>query len=63
MNIKNSCTAKPYSSECYALEWNNFKSYILETQVLNSKHPFEASLSQSYRISTPKKSYMPLVFF
>ncbi|KRZ64688.1 hypothetical protein T10_7152, partial [Trichinella papuae] len=38
-------------------------SYVLETQVLNSKHPFEASQAQPYRISTPKKSYMPLVFF
>ncbi|KRZ06036.1 hypothetical protein T11_555 [Trichinella zimbabwensis] len=40
-----------------------YLSYILETQVLNSKHSFEASLAQPYRFTTPKKSYMPLVFF
>ncbi|KRZ75988.1 hypothetical protein T10_3422 [Trichinella papuae] len=32
-------------------------------KVRNSKHPFVASLAQPYRISTHKKSYMPLVFF
>ncbi|KRY97264.1 hypothetical protein T11_4064 [Trichinella zimbabwensis] len=47
----------------HKVEMKYLRSYILETQVLNSKHLFEASLAQSYRISTPKKSYMPLVFF
>ncbi|KRZ15259.1 hypothetical protein T4C_7102 [Trichinella pseudospiralis] len=43
--------------------YENQKSYILETQALNSKYPVEASLAQPYRISTPKKSYINLVFF
>ncbi|KRZ37320.1 hypothetical protein T4C_10749 [Trichinella pseudospiralis] len=47
----------------HEVEMQHLRSYILGTQALYSKHSLDASLAKPDRISTVKKSYMPLRTF
>ncbi|KRZ01018.1 hypothetical protein T11_11427 [Trichinella zimbabwensis] len=67
-SFHSSASCRPRSASCRPRFHFIFSSLSISKlkhiiKVRNLKHPFEASLSQPYRISRHKKSYMPLVFF